>query len=85
MSGKRTEGTSVRYDPHCTWQAMDIKTAVDVTRPKRIAKIMVDQDVHGRITAVPVREMAGLEGQATFENLDRTVLSHSQHVSVKEV
>ena len=50
--------------------SMDIKTAFDVARPKHTAKIMVDQDVHGRIIAALLREMAGLEGQAIFENVE---------------
>ena len=49
---------------------MDIMAVFDVARPKHIAKIMGDQDVHGWITAALLREMAGLEGQATFEYVD---------------
>ena len=51
---------------------MNIKTAFDVARPKHVAKIMGDQDVHGWITAAVLRARAGLEGQATFGNLDST-------------
>ena len=49
---------------------MDIKTAFDVARPKRTAKIMGDQAVHGWITAALLKEMAGLAGQATFEHVE---------------
>ena len=52
--------------------SMVIKTAFDVARPKHIAKIMGDQDVHGWITAALLREMAGLEGLATFEAVAST-------------
>ena len=47
--------------------SMDIKMAFDVARPKHIARIVEDHDVHGWIIAAFLREMAGLEGQATFE------------------
>ena len=50
--------------------SMDIKTAFDVARPKRTAKLMGDQAVHGWITADFLREMAGLAGQATFEHVE---------------
>ena len=52
--------------------SMDIKTAFDVARPKHVARIMGGQDVHGWMTAALCREMAGLEGQATFENVENT-------------
>ena len=52
--------------------SMDIKTAFDVARPKHIAKIMGDQNVHGWIVAALLREKAGLEGQTTFENVECT-------------
>ena len=38
---------------------MDIKTAFDVARPKHIATVMRNQNVHGWITAASLREMAG--------------------------
>ena len=63
---------------HWEWQptmylaGMDIETAFDVARPKRIAKIVGDHDVHGWMIAALLREIAGLEGQATFENVERT-------------
>ena len=50
--------------------SMDIKTAFDVARPKHIAQIMEGHDVRGWIIAALFREMAGLEGQATFECVD---------------
>ena len=60
-----------------------METPSDVARPKRIARIMGDQDVHGWITAALIRGMAGLEGQATFEHVDGTLVSRG--ASVKEV
>ena len=56
----------------------DIKTAFDVARPKHIAKIMQDHDVHGWIfhgwiIAALLREMAGfLERLAYFESVEST-------------
>ena len=52
--------------------SMDIKTAFGVARPQHIAKNMGDQDVQGWITAALQREIAGLEGQATFGNVEST-------------
>ena len=49
--------------------SMDINT-VDVTRPRRISKIMGDQDVRRWVVAAILREMTGLEGQNTFENVE---------------
>ena len=40
---------------------MDIKTAFDMARPKHIAKLVVDQDFHGWLTAALFREMADLK------------------------
>ena len=40
----------------------DIETAFDAARPRRMAKIVVNQDVHGWITAALSRELAGMEG-----------------------
>ena len=54
--------------------SMDIQTAFDVARPKHIAKIMEDHDVHGWIVAAFLRDMAGLEGQATFESVESAFL-----------
>ena len=51
---------------------MDTKTAFDVARPMHIATAMEDPNVHGWITAALLREIAGLEGQATFENVEST-------------
>ena len=51
--------------------SMDIKTAFDVARPKHFARIMEDHNVHGWIIAALLREMAGLEGHATFECVER--------------
>ena len=50
----------------------DIKTVFYVARPKHIANIKGNQDVHGWSTAASLCEMAGLEGQGTFENVDST-------------
>ena len=47
--------------------SMDINTAFVVARPKHIAKMMGDQDVHGWITTALLREMTGMDGQTTFE------------------
>ena len=49
--------------------SVDIKTVFDVARPTPIANNMGVQEVHGWITAASSREMAGLEGQATFEDV----------------
>ena len=49
---------------------MDIKTAIDVARPKHIPKLMEKKTVHGWVTAALPREMEGLEGQAIFENVE---------------
>ena len=50
---------------------MDIKTALDVARPKHIVKIMGDQDAHGWIySGSLLREMEGLEGHAALENFE---------------
>ena len=49
--------------------SVDIKTVFDVASPKPIANNMGDLEVHGWITAASEREMAGLEGQATFEHV----------------
>ena len=49
---------------------MDIKTAFAVARLVHMTKIMEDHDVHGWIIAALLREMAGLEGQATFESVE---------------
>ena len=53
----------------------DIKTAFDVARPKRIAKFMGDQDVHGWITAAPLREMTE---HVSLENVEQ-VPTHALH------
>ena len=52
--------------------SMDTNTAFDVARPKHIAKIMGDHDVHVWIVAASLREMAGLEGQGKFESVEST-------------
>ena len=49
--------------------SVNIKTVFDVARPKPIANNTGDQEVHGWITVTSSREMAGLEGQATFEHV----------------
>ena len=46
--------------------SIDIKTTCGVARPKHLSKIMEDQDVHGWIVGALLREMADLEGKATF-------------------
>ena len=53
--------------------SMEIKTVFEVARPKHFLKIVVDQEVHGWVTAALLREMVGLEGQATFANVDSSV------------
>ena len=58
--------------PTMYMSSIDIKTASDVARPQHVANITGDQQVHGWITAPWLREMAGLEGQVTFENVDST-------------
>ena len=51
--------------------SMDLKTPFDVARSGHIAKLMEDH-VRGWIVAASLREMAGLEGQATFESVEGT-------------
>ena len=51
--------------------SMNVETAFDVARPKHMAKRVGDQHVHGWTVAASLREM-GLEGQATFENVECT-------------
>ena len=46
--------------------SMDIKTASD-----HIAKCLVEQDTYGWITAAMLSGMEGLEGHATFEDVER--------------
>ena len=54
------------------YASMDIKTALDVARPKHVAKSMWDWSVHVWIVAAFQREVAGLEGRATCENVECT-------------
>ena len=54
---------------------MDIKTAVNVARPKHVANTRRVQDVHGWITVALLREITGLDGQATFDNVERRAVS----------
>ena len=49
--------------------SMDIETAFDVARPKHITIVIGDQEVHGWITEALLRDTAGLEGHATFQNV----------------
>ena len=49
--------------------SVDIKMVFDVARPTPTANNMGDLEVHGWITAASSREMAGLEGQATFKDV----------------
>ena len=73
-SGSRTRGrtscTAAQREP--TMANMDVKTAFGMAGPKYIAKIMGDQEVHGWIAAALFR-VAGLEGQATLENVESTL------------
>ena len=50
--------------------SMDIKTALDVARPKHISQNMETIMFTVGFTAALLREMAGLEGQATFEKCE---------------
>ena len=61
----KTHGSEKR--PTMYVASMDICTAFDVARPKHIAKMMGDQDVHGWITTALLREKTGMDGQTTFE------------------
>ena len=47
--------------------SLDIKTAFDEAKPKRVAKILDGHDTHGWLLAALLREMSGLSGKATFE------------------
>ena len=60
---------------------MDIKTTFDVARPKHIAKIMGDQEVHGWIAAALLRVMAGLKDKRPSKMLKAPC--RSQDASVK--
>ena len=60
--------------------SLDIKTAFDVARPKHIARIIEDHNVHGWITASLLREMAGLEAEAAFECVEGTFSCRSWQV-----
>ena len=70
----RSVWPSCRTEPNHTLYLAnaDIKTVFDVVRQKLFAKIMGEQDVHGWITAAFLREVTGLEGQATFEHVEGT-------------
>ena len=58
--------------PTMYFTSMDSKTAFDAARPKHIAKVMGDPEVHGWMTAALSREMTGLGDQTTFENVVST-------------
>ena len=65
---KMRHGSAIRPTMHLA--SMDIKTAFDVARTKHIARTMEDHDVHGWIVAGLFREIAGLEGWATFDCME---------------
>ena len=46
--------------------SLDIKTAFDEARPRRVEQIMEGHDAHGWIISALLREMAELVGQAMF-------------------
>ena len=46
--------------------SMDVKTAFDVAKPKRTAKFLQEQNMHGWLIAASLREMEGLEGEDNF-------------------
>ena len=43
---------------------MDIKTVFDEARPRHVAEIMENHEMHGWLIAAPLREMSGLGGEA---------------------
>ena len=47
--------------------SLDVKTAFDEVRPRQIAKIMENHDIHWWLIDALLREMPGLEGKAMFE------------------
>ena len=54
-------------------------TAFDVARPKHVATCMGDSNVHVWIVVALLREMAGLEGRATFRKCGVYVPVHKMH------
>ena len=76
-SGRRTGGKDVWHGsemgPTMYLASMEIKTVFDVARPKHFSQNMVDQEVHGWVTAALLREMVGLEGQASFAHVHSSV------------
>ena len=61
--------TQLLQGPTMYLASLNVKAAFHVARPKLMAKIVKDH-VHGWSIAVLLRETAGLEGQATFENVE---------------
>ena len=53
-------GTVVR--PTMYMASLDIKTAVDDAKPKRVARVLDDHNTHRRLIAAFLREMSGLSG-----------------------
>ena len=49
---------------------MDIKTALDVAKPKYIAQTLEEQNMHGWLIGALLREIAGLAGEATSESVE---------------
>ena len=62
--------------------SMDIKTALEVARPRQIATILGEQDTHGQITAALLSKMGSLTGHVTFEHLNgKNVEDHDPKAS----
>ena len=61
-------GSAVRSTMYLA--SMDIKTAFDEARTRHVPKNMESHNTHGWIVSALLREMCGLEGQATFECME---------------
>ena len=59
--------------------SMDTKTASDMARPKRTARIMGAQDVHGWMTVALIREMTGWMTPRDFRKCRKQVPFDALH------
>ena len=50
--------------------SLDIKTAFDDAKPKHVANVMDRHGYHGWQISSVLREVSGLQGNATFEQVD---------------
>ena len=63
--------------------SMYVKTALDVAKPKYIAQILEEQNMHGWPIAALLREMGGHKGEAIFEKCGEQVPVHKGHQAGK--